>query len=286
MKNRDNFNAAFQSVRPKILERDGNCCVKCKSTLSLEVNHLEGYTNNEPEFLVTLCNLCHGVAPMEKDTFEQWLALGESGTDVLKKRLAVAGVRKMSHDEIVSFCEVLSQFGLDTNKLKLKTARDRLEKAGLIKYGRKQYGEKFGEKEILDDMKDMASHGKAPQIIANELNKKGIPSRYGKLWSAQTVAKILVREGSIKSRLRIARRPSKRTKEIDLDSINNDEQFWVEIEKEVARGPLAKPKNEQQHTKLFKPPYVLKNTPNGRILVSTKPTGDTLIDNGWRRKTA
>jgi heterodisulfide reductase subunit B len=64
MQKRDEYMEEFHKVKPQVLERDGNCCVKCKSILSLEVHHVDGYKNNDPQFLVTLCYLCHAVAPM------------------------------------------------------------------------------------------------------------------------------------------------------------------------------------------------------------------------------
>jgi hypothetical protein len=195
MKKRDEFNAIFQRIRPEVIERDGKCCVKCKSTLSLEVHHIEGYSNNKPEMLATLCYLCHGVAPMEKGLFKQWLIIGETGIDVLRKRLAAAGVPKMRRVDIEKFCGALIEFGIDTNKLKLKTARDRLERAGLLKYGRKPYGFKHGEGDILDKIKEQYAEGKNPEQIARRLNSDGVFARSGKPWRAATVAKILKREG-------------------------------------------------------------------------------------------
>ena len=213
MGNRDEFNAAFQAVKPKVLARDKNCCVKCGLTLALEVHHIEGYAHNEPELLATLCYLCHGVAPMGKELFIQWRLIGESGLDVLKKRLSAAGVPKMKRVDIEKFCGVMIQLGYETNNLKLKTARDRLEKAGLITYGRKPYGARPGEAEILQKMIELGSCGKSSEFVARALNIAGLSTRYGQPWHTSTVAKILTKEGAIKPKPRlevIPRIPKKR----------------------------------------------------------------------------
>jgi len=250
---RGEYNAQFQAVRPKILERDGNICVKCKSALSLEVHHIEGYSNNEPEMLATLCYLCHGVAPMEKEPFEQWLIIGESGIDVIRKRLVAAGLPKMKRGDIEKICGVLIDFGMDTNKLKMKTARDRLEKAGLMKYGRKPYGHKPGEEEILKKMKELNSLGKNPEQISQIFNSEGIPTRYGKKWVAPTVAKILVKERLFKRQPKPQSLPKPQNPlslsvlemPDDPSMSEEDRKFWKEVYEEAARGPLPQPKKRK-----------------------------------------
>lgn len=232
MANRDEYNAAFQTVRPKILARDRNCCVKCKSTLSLEVHHIEGYTHNEPELLATLCYLCHGVAPMGKEHFEQWLVIGETGVDILKKRMAAAGLSKMNCADIEKFCGVLIKFGYETSNLKLKTARDRLEKAGLITYGRKPYGARPGEAEILQKMIELGSCGKSSEFVARELNIAGLSTRYGKPWHTSTVAKILTKEGVIKPKPRlevIPKQPKKRGRPRKTVKQEDNGGVWVPV---------------------------------------------------------
>ena len=56
----------WDRLRTEILARDGGC-VYCRYTetsgsrLRLEVNHLNGYRDNRPEALETVCPLCHRV---------------------------------------------------------------------------------------------------------------------------------------------------------------------------------------------------------------------------------
>ena len=50
------------SLRRKIIERDGGCCLVCGSTRLLEVDHRRALMNNgdnSPENLGTLCDDCH-----------------------------------------------------------------------------------------------------------------------------------------------------------------------------------------------------------------------------------
>ena len=276
MGNRDEFNAAFVAMRPAVLERDGNCCVKCKSTLALEVHHIEGYAHNEPKLLATLCYLCHGVAPMGEEPFRQWLVIGETGADVIRKRLLAAGVPRMKREDIEKFCGILIEFGLDTNNLKLKTAREKMRNSGLKCEGRKLYGVKPGEAEIIEKMKELCARGKNPKIIARELNIAGIPTRgtkYGKKpWHPSSVAKILTREGIIKAKprpkninLSLPLTVDQSESEIKLDE---DKEFWLEVERELAKGPL--PSSMLNHP-ILKPRhpsgYKFKPTDRGGVWV-------------------
>jgi DNA invertase Pin-like site-specific DNA recombinase len=92
--------------------------------------------------------------------------------------------------------------------LKLRGARQRIRKEGRrpgaknystdpvlnqTAEGRKPFGQKDGEKPILDRMIALKSEGQNPQQIAHILNSEGVPTRYGKQWCAPTVAKILKR---------------------------------------------------------------------------------------------
>jgi 5-methylcytosine-specific restriction endonuclease McrA len=63
--NRAPHNPAFKKVRPSVIKRDDRRCVKCGSSVRIEVHHVKGYTENNPADLQTLCYLCHGVAPMD-----------------------------------------------------------------------------------------------------------------------------------------------------------------------------------------------------------------------------
>jgi hypothetical protein len=267
MGNRDEFNAAFVAMRPAVLERDGNCCVKCKSTLALEVHHIEGYAHNEPKLLATLCYLCHGVAPMGEEPFRQWLVIGETGADVIRKRLLAAGVPRMKREDIEKFCGILIEFGLDTNNLKLKTAREKMRNSGLKCEGRKSYGVKPGEAEVIEKMKELCARGKNPKIIARELNIAGIPTRgtkYGKKpWHPSSVAKILTREGIIKAKPSQLDLIPKKAQEDNLNSdAASDDEFWRDIEREVAQGPLKKEMPKKKRIE-----YTFKPTDNGDVWI-------------------
>jgi hypothetical protein len=58
--------AGWQEIRSRVLERDGGC-VYCEQGQSndkrsrLEVNHLNGYRDNQLDALETVCVLCHRV---------------------------------------------------------------------------------------------------------------------------------------------------------------------------------------------------------------------------------
>jgi 5-methylcytosine-specific restriction endonuclease McrA len=54
------------SQRERVLQRDGNQCVICGSTLNLEVDHKRALMNggdNSLSNLATLCNECHVIKP-------------------------------------------------------------------------------------------------------------------------------------------------------------------------------------------------------------------------------
>jgi DNA invertase Pin-like site-specific DNA recombinase len=84
---------------------------------------------------------------------------------------------------------------LDKNLLvaKLRKARDRQKQLTGRSEGRKPFGDKDGEKPILDRMIALRSEKNNPEQIAQILNAEGVPTRMGKPWKAPTVAKILKR---------------------------------------------------------------------------------------------
>ena len=199
MAKRDKYQNEFEKIKPSVLDRDKNKCVKCGAVLSLEVHHIEGYKNNDPKNLATLCYLCHGIAPMGKGLFEQWLVLGESGVDMISRELKGRGFPKLNRDQILEFCGVLLLFNLDANKQRMKKAIDRLIEAGEYRPGRHTYGMKNGEAVILERMRKMRREGLEYYKIADELNAQGVPCRMGltgKIWKANTIQKILTRRKS------------------------------------------------------------------------------------------
>lgn len=192
--NRDKYDGVFKTVRPQVLLRDGNRCVKCGLTLDLEVHHIDGYKNNDLEKLATLCYFCHGIAPMGKDLFEQWLLLGEDGVDVIRRRLAKNGLRNMKREHIIVFCSTLSELRFDMNKSKMNKGRERMRLANGKCEGRHAFGYKDGERDILEKMNIFRAEGKTYQQIADIFNMDDIQTRTRVSWRASVVGKILLRE--------------------------------------------------------------------------------------------
>jgi hypothetical protein len=80
-KNRDPLRSAFARSRKIVIKRDGNKCRKCGSSIAIEVHHILGYTENDPINLVTLCSLCHNIAPMGTEEYWEWEKNGQVGCD-------------------------------------------------------------------------------------------------------------------------------------------------------------------------------------------------------------
>jgi DNA invertase Pin-like site-specific DNA recombinase len=78
--------------------------------------------------------------------------------------------------------------------LKLRAARQRIRaKTGKCE-GAAAYGRNDEEKQALRCMRALRLAGQTYKMIANQLNSQRMPTRFGGLWSAQTVQKILVRD--------------------------------------------------------------------------------------------
>ncbi len=205
MYKRNRYVGAFNAVRSQVLERDDNQCVKCGLRLELEVHHIEGYVNNEPENLATLCCFCHGIAPMGRELFAQWLLIGEDGIDVIRRRLGKNGLKNISREKVIIFCTTLIELNFDTTKAKMKAARDRIMAQEGRCAGRHPYGEKIGEREILARMLELNRQGNNPKRISCILNAEEIPTRYGKEWLPLSVSRILKRE---KDKTALDKRPA------------------------------------------------------------------------------
>jgi DNA invertase Pin-like site-specific DNA recombinase len=78
--------------------------------------------------------------------------------------------------------------------LKLRGARQRMKARHGRCEGRKQFGDKKGEREVLDRMIQMRAGLLTFKEIAKILNNDAVPTRMGKLWSEAVVAKILGRK--------------------------------------------------------------------------------------------
>ncbi len=96
----------------------------------------------------------------------------------------------------------IAQYDRAMTVLKLRGARQRMKaKQGKCE-GRKRFGERPGEQEILDRMLDLKRLGRSCLWIAEALNEEGVPTRgitrKGELirnpWHESSVAKILARD--------------------------------------------------------------------------------------------
>lgn len=76
---------------------------------------------------------------------------------------------------------------------KLADARLRMKKQNGKCEGRKAFGDKDGEKVVLDTILTHADNGCSPESIAGLLNHDHIPTRYGRRWNSGTIHRILKR---------------------------------------------------------------------------------------------
>lgn len=90
----------------------------------------------------------------------------------------------------------LAQLEKELLVLKLRGARERIRAKGIKCDGRKAWGEKPGEAEILQRMRNLRDM--VPPVgyqeIADILNSSSVPTRMGKRWKASTIQKILSRK--------------------------------------------------------------------------------------------
>lgn len=184
----------YRLNRPLVLDRDKNCCVKCGSALGLEVHHVEGYKNATVDAMATLCYLCHNIAPMGMEAFAQWILDGESGIESVERKILQNGGNGLAREAVWEILTALVALGLETNKLRMKAARDRIKKSGLRCEGQKYYGFFLDEKGVLERIKDLRMSGISCDKIAAILNTDKILSRKGGKWLGCTVNRILWRE--------------------------------------------------------------------------------------------
>src|SRR5207249_5275291 len=78
--------------------------------------------------------------------------------------------------------------------LKLRGARQRKRQQSGSCEGRKPYGSRPGEREVIERMFHHYDLGSGYGGIANALNNEGLRQRNGNLWSVNTVRRILLRE--------------------------------------------------------------------------------------------
>lgn len=184
----------YRLNRPIVLERDNYCCVKCESTLGLEVHHIEGYKNSKLKALATLCYLCHNIAPMGKEEFTKWILIGESGIEYVERKLSQNGLNNISRETMWKVLKVLTDLGIETNKSRMKAARDRIRQSGIRCEGVPKFGHFLEEKPILKQIIDLRTNGLSCDKIAEQLNNEKILSRRGVKWLGCTVSRILWRE--------------------------------------------------------------------------------------------
>lgn len=78
--------------------------------------------------------------------------------------------------------------------LKLRAARQRKKATTGRCEGRKPYGTREGEQEVLSHMRGLHAVGGNWETISAALNNEGIKTRSGKLWYPATVRNILIRK--------------------------------------------------------------------------------------------
>jgi DNA invertase Pin-like site-specific DNA recombinase len=81
--------------------------------------------------------------------------------------------------------------------LKLRGAKLRWKARTGLREGRKPYGSRPGEPEIIERMKQMRKNGYAVDAIASKLNVEEVKPRAGKKWYATSVYRILKGAGAI-----------------------------------------------------------------------------------------
>jgi DNA invertase Pin-like site-specific DNA recombinase len=79
---------------------------------------------------------------------------------------------------------------------KLKGARVRMKAATGTCEGRKPYGDRSGEREVIGRILKLRQSGAAMDTIAETLNAEGIAPRMGNKWYGSTVRNVLLRAGA------------------------------------------------------------------------------------------
>jgi DNA invertase Pin-like site-specific DNA recombinase len=87
----------------------------------------------------------------------------------------------------------IAQYDRSMVVLKLRAARRRMKTTTGRCEGRKPFGDRPGEAELLGRMKDLRAQRLAFDAIAGLLNSEGVPTRCEGRWFGSTVAKILRR---------------------------------------------------------------------------------------------
>jgi DNA invertase Pin-like site-specific DNA recombinase len=89
---------------------------------------------------------------------------------------------------------VFAQYERASIVLKLRGARQRKKAEAGRCEGRKPYGMKQGEVEVLQEIRDLRTNGLSYDAVAEELNRRGLYTRYNQKWLGPSICKILKRE--------------------------------------------------------------------------------------------
>lgn len=188
---RRDYDAEYRKKRAAVLERDGHKCAKCGTRFSLEVHHINGHESNGGSELVTLCFLCHGIAPMGAE-FAEWFKNGKDGVEALRESLTAQG-NEIKRDSLAALLEQLDTYLRGIRKHQLTTARA-LKRTRLGRCeGIKPFGALAGENEGLRLIASLWKRGKTAIEITQELTARHVPTRSAKPWRDSVVRKILAR---------------------------------------------------------------------------------------------
>jgi hypothetical protein len=192
VRQRDAHGGAFRAVRDAVLARDGGRCVKCGYGMcGIEVHHVYGYEDNNPEHLRTLCRACHDVAPMG-DAYWEWERGGNNGWLRLARYMVEqVGVTMDAATAFLRDYEAVRTKALVMEKMAEARARKRTL-TGRCE-GRKPYGERPGEAEIVARIREMRAGGMSLERIADALNAEGVKPREGAQWWGSAVNGVLRR---------------------------------------------------------------------------------------------
>jgi DNA invertase Pin-like site-specific DNA recombinase len=88
----------------------------------------------------------------------------------------------------------IAQYDRAMTVLKLRAARKRMKVATGRCEGRKPFGTRAGEADVIHRARELRTAGATYTAIADKFNTEGVPTRYaGRRWFPATVAKILRR---------------------------------------------------------------------------------------------
>ncbi len=95
----------------------------------------------------------------------------------------------------------VAEFDRAVTVAKLQTARERIRSNGRKCEGRKAFGERPGEQEVVERIHQLRRKPRGGErlsfkAIADRLNADGVPTRQGGPWRASTVGQVLARKGA------------------------------------------------------------------------------------------